>query len=217
VVGRRAVLTVRDTGIGIEPEMLARVFDTFAQADRSLDRSRGGLGLGLALVKGLAELHGGEVRVHSDGAGCGSEFSVLLPVGPGSDTLPGQPARASALAGSLRILVVEDNRDAAESLRDVLECIGCTVQVAYSGSEAVAAAPQFRPEVLLCDLGLPGMDGYEVAKQLRQNPDSSRTRLIAVSGYGQEEDKQRAREAGFDLHLTKPLDFAELQRLLDQR
>jgi CheY-like chemotaxis protein len=213
----RAMLTVRDTGIGIEPEVLPHVFEPFAQADRSLDRTRGGLGLGLALVKGLTELHGGDVRVESGGVGRGTAFTLLLPTAPGSSpSVPASPPRVPS-TGPIRILVVEDNRDAAETLRDLLELSGCRVAVAYAGPEAVAAAGQFRPEVVLCDLGLPGMDGYQVAAALRQDPALAQTRLIAISGYGQQEDQRRAREAGFDLHLTKPVEFAELQRLLEVR
>jgi PAS domain S-box-containing protein len=213
-----AMLTVRDTGIGIELGVLPHVFEPFAQADRSLDRTRGGLGLGLALVKGLTELHGGDVRVESEGVGRGTTFTLFLPTAPApspSSALAPPPRAPSA--GPIRILVVEDNRDAAETLRDLLELSGCRVAVAYSGPEAVAAAGPFRPEVVLCDLGLPGMDGYQVAAVLRQDPALSKTRLIAISGYGQQEDQRRSREAGFDLHLTKPVEFAELQRLLEVR
>jgi signal transduction histidine kinase len=210
-----ALLSVRDTGIGIEPEMLPRVFDTFSQADRSLDRSRGGLGLGLALVKGLVELHGGEVRAGSAGPGHGAEFTLLLPIRSATDAAGEAPARPAAYGGPIRILVVEDNRDAAETLRDLLELSGCSVEVAYSGQTGVAAARRFQPEVVLCDLGLPGMDGYQVAAALRQDPILTNTRLIAISGYGQEEDQRRSREAGFDLHLTKPVDPTELWRLLE--
>jgi CheY-like chemotaxis protein/two-component sensor histidine kinase len=211
---KRAVITVRDTGIGIDPEMLPRVFDVFAQADQSLHRSPGGLGLGLALVKGLTELHGGQVRAASEGPGCGSEFTVLLPLA--SAPVTGETVRVPVTpsARPARVLIVEDSRDTAETLRDVLELSGNTVGVAYSGPEAVELARQFQPGVVLCDLGLPGMDGYEVAKALRRDPETQAARLIAVSGYGQEEDVQRSREAGFDLHLTKPIDLERLERIL---
>lgn len=212
--GPLMAITVLDTGIGISPEMLPHLFETFMQADRSLDRSQGGLGLGLALVKGLVELHGGTVRADSEGPGHGSEFTFRLPlvcepVGPRE-----APAPAISAEEHLRILVVEDNRDAAETLRDILEMFGHEVEVAYSGPAGVEAARQFRPEVVLCDLGLPGMDGYAVATELRRDPSTASAGIIAISGYGQEEDRRRSQEAGFDLHLTKPVDPAELQRLL---
>ena len=212
---RRAVLTVTDRGIGIGPDLFPRLFDPFAQADRSLDRSRGGLGLGLSLVKGLVELHGGEVAAESGGPGRGAAFTVRLPVtdGPpapaGAPAAPGPPA-----AGPLRILVVEDNRDAADSLRMLLELSGCEVRVAYSGPDGVRLAREWRPEVVLCDIGLPGLDGYAVAGELRHDPATAGARLIAVTGYGQEDDRQRARQAGFDYHLTKPVDPAVLEPLL---
>jgi PAS domain S-box-containing protein len=210
-----AITTVRDTGIGIEPEMLPRVFETFAQADRSLDRSRGGLGLGLALVKGLVELHGGDVSGASQGAGRGSEFTFRLPIAPAPAASETRGASVvTAGAPGVRILIVEDNRDAAESLRDLLELQGCTVALAYSGPAAVAVARQFQPEVVLCDIGLPGMDGHQVAAALRSDPALARVHLIALSGYGQEEDRRRSLEMGFDQHLTKPVEFDELCRLL---
>lgn len=210
---RRAVLSVRDTGIGIEPEVLPYIFDTFAQADRSLDRSRGGLGLGLALVKGLVELHGGEVQATSAGLGHGAEFTVSLPLA----TAPAVPETGTSPPPAIepiRVLVIEDNRDAADSLRDLLELVGCHAQVAYTGGEGIEAARQFRPQVVLCDVGLPGMDGYQVAQRLRQLPVTAAARLIAITGYGGEEEQRRALAAGFDHHLTKPVDFAELQPLL---
>jgi len=209
------VITVRDTGIGIRPEMLPRVFEAFAQEDCSVDRSRGGLGLGLALVKGLVELHGGEVRADSAGVGYGTEITVLLPVAPAPSASQKVPAPAAGPAGPLRVLIVEDNRDAAETLRDLLEFSGHTVAVAHSGLSGVEAAQQFQPHVVLCDLGLPEMDGYQVAAALRQSPATANVRLIALTGYGQEEDRWRSAEAGFNLHLTKPINFAELERLLE--
>jgi CheY-like chemotaxis protein len=210
---REARVIVRDTGIGIASEMLPHVFESFTQADRSLDRSRGGLGLGLALVKELVELHGGEVRAESQGLGRGAAFTLLLPLE--RSLVPSrEPSEEASASGPLRILVVEDNSDTAETLRDLLELSGHKVQLALSGPDGLAAAREFRPEVVLCDLGLPGMDGYAVAAALRRDPATASVRLLAVSGYGQDEDRRRAHEAGFDLHLTKPLDFATLQRLL---
>jgi CheY-like chemotaxis protein len=206
---------VRDTGIGIEREMLPRLFESFSQADSSLDRSRDGLGLGLALVKGIVELHQGCVSAHSDGPGHGAEFSFLLPLAAaGATEALDAPSPMGAQTRPLRILIVEDNRDSADSLRELLELAGYRVEVAYSGQAALAITSEFQPEVVLCDLGLPGMTGYEVVGALRQNPSLATARMVAVSGYGQEEDKTRSRTAGFDAHLTKPVEFEELQRLL---
>jgi CheY-like chemotaxis protein len=210
----RAVLAVRDTGAGIEPEMLARLFEPFSQADRTLDRSQGGLGLGLAIVKGLAELHGGSVRVESGGLGQGSAFTVTLPIFAEPPALLSRTPPPRPAAKRLRVLVVEDNRDAADSLRMLLETYGYEVAVAYTGPDGVKAAEVHRPEVIICDIGLPGMDGYRVARALRGNPATAAARLIALTGYGQEEDRRRSREAGFDEHLTKPADPAALEALL---
>jgi CheY-like chemotaxis protein len=210
----RAVLTVRDTGAGIEPEMIARLFEPFSQADRTLDRSAGGLGLGLAIVRGLSELHGGSVRAASAGLGEGSTFTVTLPVYTEPPALTAHPAPARRAAKPLRVLVVEDNRDAADSLRMLFEAYGYQVTVAYSGPDGVKAAAESRPEVIICDVGLPGMDGYRVAQALRGNPVTAAARLIALTGYGREEDLRRAREAGFDEHLTKPADPAALEAIL---
>jgi CheY-like chemotaxis protein len=216
---QRVTVTVSDTGIGIEPELLPRIFDPFAQADHSLDHPRGGLGLGLALVKGLVELHGGQIRAESPGSGQGATFTFQLPLAeiPGA----GAPAGAapvsprSPVERALRILVIEDNSDAAQSLSELLELLGHAVQVACSGPEGIEAARQSLPEVVLCDLGLPGINGYGVATALRWDPLTASIRLIAISGYAQEEDRRRARQAGFDLHVTKPVEIAELQRVLE--
>lgn len=210
----RVVLTVRDTGAGIEPEMLARLFEPFSQADRTLDRSSGGLGLGLAVVKGLAELHGGSVQAESPGLGGGSTFAVTLPVYSEPPALASQPVSPKRTAKRLRVLVVEDNKDAAESLRILLEAYGYQVEVAYTGPDGVRTAMSYQPDVIICDIGLPGMDGYRVAETLRGNPMTSTARLIALTGYGQEEDRQRAKEAGFDEHLTKPADPVALEAVI---
>jgi signal transduction histidine kinase len=213
----KAVLAVCDTGIGIEREMLDRVFETFSQADSSLDRSRGGLGLGLALVRGLVELHGGEVRAQSAGLGRGAEITIYLPVaGTVPPPEPAHPIPASAPAVN-RVLVIEDSPDTAESMRMLFSLTGHEVAVAHAGPAGLETAQVFRPQVVVCDIGLPGgMDGYAVARAIRQDPSLSGVRLIALSGYGQEEDRRRSREAGFDAHLIKPVDFADLRRLLTE-
>ena len=216
--GRRVAVTVSDSGMGIAAETLPHVFEIFNQGDHSLDRARGGLGVGLAVVKGLIELHGGEVRAESAGVGRGSAFTLLLPVAAGtvSALKPAVTSQVSGIEGSgtRRILVVEDNPDAAATLRDFLELSGHEVETAASGTDGVRAARRFHPEVVLCDLGLPGMDGFEVAAQLRRDPETSSARLIAVTGYGRDEDRRRSKDAGFDLHLTKPVDPLQLRQLL---
>jgi len=215
LVLQQAVLTVADTGIGIEAEMLPRIFEPFAQADRTLAYSQKGLGLGLALVRGLVERHGGQVCAESEGPGRGARFTLTLPTVEAP--VPTEPARPTTpvLGGPLRILIVEDHPDAAETLRELLELVGCTVEVAWTGLEGIEKAPQFRPDVLLCDLGLPRLDGFAVAACLRTLPETAHIRMIALTGHGQEEDQRRARDAGFDLHLTKPIDFDELWHLLE--
>jgi two-component system CheB/CheR fusion protein len=210
----RAALTVRDTGIGIEPQVLPHLFDVFAQADRSLDRARGGLGLGLALVRGLIGLHEGTVEAASAGPGRGATFTVCLPLEPAPATLAATPAAPLPMRAHLRVLVIEDHRDSADSLRTLLELLGHEVTVAYTGAEGVAAAQTWQPEVVLCDIGLPELDGYGVAEALRRSPATAAARLIAVSGYGQEEDRRRSRQAGFDHHLVKPVAPEALQKLL---
>jgi PAS domain S-box-containing protein len=211
---RQAVLAVRDTGAGIDPDLLPRLFAPFAQADRSLERVKGGLGLGLALVKGLVDLHGGEAHAASEGPGRGAEFTVRLPRQPEPPALTAMPSTPGRTAKRLRILVVEDNQDAADSLRLLLELFGYDVAVAYSGPAGVKAAEDWQPDVVLCDIGLPGMNGYEVAGALRRNPATANARMIAVTGYGSDEDRRRSEAAGFDAHLTKPADPAAIQELL---
>jgi PAS domain S-box-containing protein len=204
---KNAVLTVSDTGIGIEPELLSRLFEPFVQADHSLDRSRGGLGLGLALVKGIAEMHGGTAKAESEGTNRGSTFTVRLPRRREPAALAQKPVLSLPAAVKPRhVLVVEDNRDAADSLRLLLEVSGYEVTVAYSGPMGLEAATRELPDVVICDIGLPGLDGFGVARALRQNPGTRAARLIAVTGYGQPADRERALEAGFDEHLVKPVD-----------
>ncbi len=211
---QQVVLTVQDNGAGIDPSMLPRLFQPFTQAHRSLDRSKGGLGLGLALVKGLVELHGGEVRAASAGPGRGAEFTVRLPAEPEPAALTQMPTAPKRDGRHLRILVVEDNRDSADSLRLLLELYGYEVTVAYTGPEGVKAAEEWQPDVVLCDIGLPGLDGFGVASRLRQNPSTAKARLIAVTGYGGEYDRHRTQAAGFDQHMVKPVDPEALQHAL---
>jgi two-component system CheB/CheR fusion protein len=208
-----AILRVIDSGVGIEPALLGRLFQPFMQADASLDRSQGGLGLGLALVKGLVEMHGGEVHAHSEGLGQGAEFVIELPLDQGAGKEPStSPARPEAICR--RVLVIEDNRDAADSLREVLEFGAHVVEVAYNGPDGLHRARTFKPEIVLCDIGLPGMDGYEVAHAFRANPALKDVFLVALSGYAQPDDLQRARDAGFDKHLAKPSSLEKLEELL---
>jgi CheY-like chemotaxis protein len=212
--GGECVLRVRDTGVGIAPELLPHIFDLFAQAERSLDRSEGGLGIGLALVQKLVELHGGRVEVYSS-LGEGSEFIVRLPVAP--DTAPPSSTSKEVVeptGPSLRVLVVDDNVDAAESLAHLLSVLQHDVRTAHDGPTGLQAALDHNPDVVLLDIGLPGMNGYEVAKRLRQQPVFSGVVLIAMTGYGQESDRESSRAAGFDHHLVKPADFGKVQQIL---
>ncbi|MDI1475154.1 PAS domain S-box protein [Polyangium sp. y55x31] len=213
--GDTVSIRVRDTGVGIPKEMLTRVFDLFTQVDRSLARSEGGLGIGLTLVKNIAEMHGGTVEAHSEGRGKGSEFIVRLPVLPETEPqADASRASGSRPAAPRRILVVDDNADVAESLSMLLRIAGHEVHTAHDGSAALEAARTFRPEVVLLDIGLPGMNGYEVARQLRQDPDQSQAILVALTGYGHEEDRRRTKEAGFSAHLVKPVDLVALEAVL---
>jgi len=211
---QEAAMWVRDTGVGIDAELLPRLFEPFIQADRSLDRKRGGLGLGLALVKRLVELHDGTVSAHSAGAGQGAEFTVRLPLEDEPMALAESRPSPANTTRHVRVLVVEDNRDSAESLRMLLSTQGYEVALAYTGLEGVEAARSARPDVVICDVGLPGMDGYAVARAIRTNPATAKTRLIAVTGYGDHEDRVRALASGFDTHLVKPADPKELLGLL---
>jgi two-component system CheB/CheR fusion protein len=209
----QAVMRVCDTGTGISPDMLESLFEPFVQADESLDRSKGGLGLGLALVKGIVELHGGTVEARSAGLGAGAEFVVRLPVEIG-EALPPEPSRPSSRPPPRRILVIEDNRDAADSLRDVLELGEHQVEVAYTGPDGLKVAKELKPEVVLCDIGLPGMSGYEVARALRADESLRSAWLVALTGYALPEDERRATEAGFDRHLPKPPSIEQIEELL---
>jgi PAS domain S-box-containing protein len=219
--GAEVVVRVRDNGMGIPDELLPRIFDMFTQADRTLDRSQGGLGIGLTLVRRLVEMHGGSILAHSDGAGKGSEFMVRLPALPRRQPevpAPPQaprPARPSGCPEPLRVLVVEDEVAVAEMLVMLLRLWGHEVRAVHDGTGALSAVATFPPDVILCDIGLPGKNGYQVARQLRQMEwQGARPVLVAVTGYGQEEDQRRARTAGFDYHMTKPVDPHALEALL---
>jgi PAS domain S-box-containing protein len=215
--GQNAVVRVRDTGIGMSAELRAHAFDLFVQGDRSLDRAEGGLGIGLTLVKRLIELHGGSVEALSDGPGQGSEFVFRLPLldqAPRSAVTPTNGAR-SAPPVRRRILIVDDNRDSAQTMAALLQAWGHEVQTVYDGPAAVASASEFRPEAIFLDLGLPGMNGYDVAKRLRAAGDLPPAMLVAFTGYGQDEDRRRVLDAGFDHHLLKPVDPGLLEKIID--
>jgi PAS domain S-box-containing protein len=208
-----AVLRVADTGTGIDAALLPRLFQPFMQADSTLDRSDGGLGLGLALVKGLVDLHGGEVSVHSDGEGKGTEFVVRLPLDGAGATDGGVATRDDPVLGLRRVLVIEDDPDIAAALKAALEIDDYQVEVAHDGRAGLALARLTRPDVLLCDIGLPGMDGYEVARAFRTDESLRSTFLVALSGYAQEGDLGKARAAGFDQHLAKPASMARIKQV----
>jgi two-component system CheB/CheR fusion protein len=214
--GEEVRIAVRDNGVGLAPELLPRVFDLFVQGDAALDRTLGGLGIGLTLVRAVAELHGGRIEARSAGTGRGSEFIVHLPARPALESVEksGASRGAEPRSGRLRILVVEDNPDTAESFATLLGLWGHETRLALDGQAALSAAESFAPEVVFCDLGLPGMDGYEIARALRQQPGMSGSVLIALSGYGRDEDRRRALAAGFDHHLVKPADLDAVADLL---
>ena len=219
----RFLVKVCDNGIGIAPELLPRVFDLFTQADCSLDRSQGGLGIGLTLVRSLVEMHGGRVAAHSEGTGRGSEFLIVLPAatpesaGPATDLPnPSPPASAGDL-GLCRVLLVDDNVDGTRILAEVLRTSGYLVDLAHDGPAALEIARVSHPEVVFLDIGLPGMNGYEVARRLRRQQGFDNALLVALTGYGREADRIRAAEAGFDRHLVKPVEPEVVQALIARR
>ncbi|UQA55785.1 GAF domain-containing protein [Polyangium aurulentum] len=215
--GARVVVRVEDTGVGIPADMLPKVFDMFTQVGRSIDRAQGGLGIGLTLVQRLVVMHGGTIDAESEGPGRGSTFTVRLPLATVEEARPTSATQSNgtgrALA-SLRVLVVDDNIDGAESLSVLLQLSGHQTQAAHSGPEALTAAQRLGPDMVFLDIGLPGMNGYEVARKLRAMPDYARCVLVALTGWGTDEDRRQARAAGFDHHLTKPVDAAEVHRLV---
>jgi len=212
--GEEVVIRVKDSGVGIAPDLLPQIFDLFTQAQRTLDRSQGGLGIGLTVVRKVIEMHGGTTEAHSSGLGRGSEFIVRLPAerSPAQVKIPG--AKRAQPGQTWRVLIVDDNADSADSIAAILETSGHEVEVAYSAQKALEMAVEHQPDIVLLDIGLPDMDGYEVAKHLRQTPELKEMRLIAITGYGQESDRQRSREAGFDEHLVKPVEWQKLEELL---
>ncbi len=210
------VISVRDSGIGILPDMLPRIFEMFTQIEHSAGRTQGGLGIGLTLVRSLIEMHGGSIEAQSQGPGNGSEFIVRLPLNDNLQTeMTGDNTQHSGQLPSKRVLVVDDNRDAADSLGKLLNLAGAEARAVYNGFAALEVLPTYQPAVLLVDIGMPDMDGYELARRVRQLPDCEDLTLIALTGWGQAEDRQRSQAAGFDFHLTKPADFNALQTLLD--
>jgi CheY-like chemotaxis protein len=210
------VVFVKDTGIGIAPSMLSEIFDLFMQIDHSLARARGGLGIGLTLVRRLVEMHGGSVNAFSEGTDRGSEFVVRLPgVIEPPVPAPGKPTDSEMVTGR-RILVVDDNHDSAESLALLLGMAGNETRSAFDGVQAVEAAATFRPDVILLDIGSPKLNGYEVARRIREQPWGKDVMLVAVTGWGQAEDREKSAEAGFDEHVVKPMDHAALKALVSR-
>jgi CheY-like chemotaxis protein/two-component sensor histidine kinase len=211
------VISVSDNGVGIAPESLDEVFGLFNQVGRERDRSQGGLGIGLSLVRSMLELHGGSVTAASAGAGQGSVFTVRLPLAADAEPLAAAaPSAAPAHMHSVRVLVVDDNCDAAETLSALLELLGHRAQVANSGHAALEAMQDFRPQVVFLDLGMPGMNGYDVAQAIRDDRRLDQPLLVALTGWGGAEDRQRTSAAGFDRHLTKPVDLESIELMLSQ-
>jgi CheY-like chemotaxis protein len=212
---RDAVLRVMDTGVGISPEGLATVFELFTQGQRRLDRASGGLGIGLSLVRRLVEMHGGQVEVESEGLGCGTSVTIRLPAIMLRETPQGRAAANPATADiRYRVLVVDDNVDGADTLAAILRTFGHDVLTAEDGVEALRVGPTFLPDVTLLDLGMPRLNGYETARHMRELPWGRNVALIALTGFGQQKDREDTLRAGFDAHLVKPVDIDELRRVL---
>jgi CheY-like chemotaxis protein len=211
-----ALLRVRDTGIGMTPEVLPRIWDPFVQGDTSLERRRSGLGLGLTLVRKLIDMHGGSIAASSEGPDKGSEFVMSLPLAKHRPAAASAPRRKAPLKDR-RILIVDDNQDAAMSFSSLLKLMENDVRTAGTGQEALRVAKEFRPEIVLLDIGLPEMNGFDVAKALRRDHADDHLVIVAVSGYGAEADRQRSAQAGFDAHFVKPLEIDALQEFLGSR
>ena len=216
--GTDVIVAVKDNGVGIPPDMLPSIFQMFTQVDTTLERSQGGLGIGLSLVKRFVEMHGGSIEASSAGVGQGSEFVVRLPVPaelPLDDGHP-DPSAIQQAVTCHRILVVDDNRDSANSLATLLTLAGNETETVYDGLEALKAAERFRPEVVLLDIGLPNLNGYGVARRMRQESWGHDMFLVALTGWGQAEDRRQSADAGFDYHIVKPVDFNALKKLLGE-
>jgi CheY-like chemotaxis protein/two-component sensor histidine kinase len=218
-IGHEVIVRVRDNGVGIEPAMMATIFEPFRQVPQTLERSQGGLGIGLTLARRLVDMHGGSLTARSGGAGKGSEFTVRLPLirtpPPPSSKPPQRPA--AGLGGKTkRVLVVDDNQDSATSLATLLRMGGAETHLAHDGEEAVSAAESFRPEVVLLDIGLPKINGYDVCRQIRATDWGKDVLLVALTGWGQDADRRQAREAGFDHHMVKPVDYTALSEVLSR-
>lgn len=211
--GGEVVIAVGDSGMGIAEDMLGRIFELFAQVEQETQRARGGLGIGLALARQLVELHGGTLKAQSPGRGLGSTFTVRLPLSRRDAPAAPEAARTAGVQ-PMKLLVVDDDVSSAQATGRILTMVGHTVSLAHSGPEAIQTAQEVRPDAIVLDLGLPGMDGYDVCRALRQDPAFQKTILIAHTGWGQESDREKSRAAGFDHHLTKPVDFKELSSLL---
>jgi two-component system, chemotaxis family, CheB/CheR fusion protein len=211
--GRRVAITISDTGIGISKEMLPRMFEMFAQAESSTERTYGGLGIGLALARRLAEMHGGEISAHSDGPGRGSTFTITMPLceslGP-----PASFRQPDAPRVACRVLIIDDNRDAANTMAMLVDELGGSTRIAHDAGNGLEAVDEYQPDIVFLDIGMPGIDGYEACRRMRQRPSQKAMVIVAVTGWGQSQDKQRALDAGFDAHLTKPVDLEGLARIL---